>query len=477
MLQSGMHIHLVGIGGAGLSAIARVLLGSGYKVSGSDQTASELTEQLASEGATVFLGHSPGNIAGAHLVLVSSAVPPENPEVLAAQAAGVPVAKRDVFLPHLMEGKVGVAVAGAHGKTTTTAMLVSILMEAGYDPSFVVGGVLSSLGTNAHAGRGDLFVIEADEYDRMFLGLRLAAAVVTIVEHDHPDCYPTAQCTMEAFRQFVRSLPRDGMLVACASDDGARELARERMADGGSVRLYGLSRGLEWRATDIRPNQAGGSDFVVVRQGSDSAALVRLRVPGRHNVLNALGALALADWLGVPFAAARTALAEFRGVGRRFETVGEALGITVIDDYAHHPTEVAATLAAARERYPGRRVWAVFQPHTYSRTRELLERFAVSFDDADQVVVLDIYPAREVDTLGISSMDLVARMDPEHARYVPERHEAAELLATWLQPGDVLITLGAGDGYMVGRWVLAALRQQKTKKVESGGLDGSLFVA
>jgi UDP-N-acetylmuramate--alanine ligase len=460
MLADGAHVHLVGIGGAGLSAIARVLLGLGYTVSGSDQTGTELTEALVTEGAAVTIGHAANNIDGADLLLVSSAIPAENPEVAAARGAGVPVLKRADLAGELMAGRTGVAVAGTHGKTTTTAMVVSVLLAAGLDPSFIVGGVLAELGTNAAAGRGDIFVVEADEYDHMFLGLRPQTAVLTVVEHDHPDCYPTAEAVMDAFRAFVNLLPADGTLVACCDDPGARTLGKERERSGGSVCWYGFASEAHWRASHIQANQAGGNDFVVLR-GGETEGLARLRLPGQHNVLNALAAIAVADLLEVPFNVTRTALSAFGGVERRFEVKGEEGGVTVVDDYAHHPTEIAATLAAARGRYGDRRVWAVFQPHTYSRTRALMSGFLSSFGDADKVVVLDIYAAREADTLGVSAQELAAQMEHPNARYVGELCEAAAYLVDRLQPGDVLVTLGAGDGNMVGEWVIDALRNRR----------------
>ncbi len=457
MLQKGMHIHLVGIGGIGLSAIARVLLGLGYTVSGSDQRASDLTDALTAEGARVAIGHAAENIAGADLLLISSAIPPQNSEILAAQAAGSPVRKRADFLGELMSGQTGIAVAGAHGKTTTTAMLATVLLAAELDPSFIVGGVLAELGTNARAGQGDIFLIEADEYDRMFLGLQPQAAVLTVVEHDHPDCYPTFEDMMAAFGQFVDRLPADGLLVAYQDDPGARSLGQDWAAAGGDVRWYDLGKGDGWRATDLQPNRAGGVDFVVSCEGS-TVGLVRLRLPGRHNALNALATIVVADWLGIPFEITRTALTEFRGVGRRFEVKGEAQGVIVVDDYAHHPTEVLATLAAARDRYPGQCVWAVFQPHTYSRTRALLDQFSTAFVNADQVIILDIYAARETDDLGVSAQILVEQMEHSNVQHIGQRQAAADYLADHLRPGDVLLTLGAGDGYMVGEWVLDALR-------------------
>jgi UDP-N-acetylmuramate--alanine ligase len=450
-----MHIHLVGIGGSGLSAIARVLLGMGYVVSGSDRASSHLTEALRAEGATVSIGHSAQNVGGADLLLISSAIPSENPEVLAAQAAGIPVLKRADLLGELMVDRIGVAVAGTHGKTTISAMLASVLLHAEMDPSFIVGGVLADLGTNARAGRGAPFVIEADEYDRMFLGLCPRAAVLTAVEHDHPDCYPTFDEMVDAFRQFIDRLPPNGQLVACWDEPGARRLGTEYEALGREVRWYGFEEQATWRAVSCQT--AGGCDYVVQRAGG-AVGTIRLGLPGRHNVLNSLAVVAMADWLGVPFECTQQALARFSGVERRFEIKGEAGGVVVVDDYAHHPTEIAATLAAARNRYPDRRIWAVFQPHTFSRTRALIDQFAASFADADRVLVLDIYAARVTDNLGTDSSDLVALMDHSQARHIGSRRQAAGYLSEHVRPGDLVITLGAGDGDQVGEWLLGALR-------------------
>jgi len=456
MLRDGMHIHLVGVGGSGLSAIARVLLGMGYAVSGSDRSSSPLTQALEAEGVRVFIGHASQNVAGADLLLISSAVPPQNVEVHAAQAAGIPVLKRADLLGELMAGRTGVAVAGTHGKSTTSAMLALVLLQAEMDPSFIVGGVLADLGTNARAGRGAPFVIEADEYDRMFLGLRPRAAVLTIVEHDHPDCYPTFDEMVDAFREFIHRLPSDGLLVACWDDPVARRLGQECQATGKEVRWYGFDERATWRAVSCRT--AGGSDYLVQRAG-EALGAVRLTIPGRHNVLNSLAVVVVADWLGVPFDCSQRALARFSGVERRFEIKGEAGGVVVVDDYAHHPTEIAVTLAAARDRYPDRRIWAVFQPHTFSRTRTLLDQFAVAFGDADQVLVLDIYAARETDDLGIDASGLVSRMDHHQARHIGGRRQAAGYLLEHVRPGDLVLTLGAGDGDQVGEWLLDALRR------------------
>jgi UDP-N-acetylmuramate--alanine ligase len=462
-MERDAHVHFIGIGGAGLSAIARVLIGLGYTVSGSDQASSVLTSALADEGARVYLGHRVEQVNGADLVVVSSAIPSDNIELLAALARGIPVVKRAEFLGQLMAGRVAVAVAGSHGKTTTTGMIATMLLAAGQDPTFIVGGEIAHLGTNARAGNGP-FVIEADEYDRTFLGLRPTIAVVTNVEHDHPDCYPTFNDFRLAFKAFVGLLPQDGVLIVCTDDPEARKLGELVAAQRKTVVGYGLIADVEpegfdqcWRAVDARPNGAGGSDYVALA-GGHTKGLIRLRVPGTHNVVNSLAVLAVADRLGVPFAMVTQALRTFRGMGRRFEVKGVANGVTVVDDYAHHPTEIRATLAAARNSYPDREIWAVWQPHTFSRIKALMEDFATAFVDADHVLVTSIYAARETDDLGVSSVDVVARMDHPDARYVMDLDHAVDVLEAGVKPGDVVLTLGAGDGYLVGEKLLDRLQ-------------------
>lgn len=453
----GKRVHFIGIGGAGLSAIARVLLEQGAVVSGSDREPSPLAEALARGGVRVFTGHHAENVAGADLVVISSAVSPSNVEVLAAREAGIPVLKRPEWLRQMMDGRFGVAVAGTHGKTTTTAMIASILLEAGRDPTFIVGGVIAGLETNARAGRSDLFIVEADEYDRTFLSLEPTVAVITNVEHDHPDCYPTFADIQAAFAEFAALVPHDGLLAVCWDNPAARELGEQRRSAGAQVAFFGLGPGAEWRAEEIRPNFAGGVDFLATHQGQ-VLGLVRLRLPGAHNASNAMAALAVADFLDVPFRVARAALTDFRGVGRRFEIKGEVGGVTVVDDYAHHPTEIRATLQAARERFPQRCLWAVWQPHTFSRTRALLAEFAEAFGVADHVVVLPIYASRETDTLGVRSSDVITAIRHPDARCAVSLDEALVWLGTEVCPGDVVLTLGAGDGYKVGAWLLEVLR-------------------
>jgi UDP-N-acetylmuramate--alanine ligase len=458
------HVHFIGIGGSGLSAIARLLLESGYEVSGSDMTLSPLALGLRDAGAVVTLGHDPANLRGADWVVRSSAIPDDNPEVQAARAAGLPVFKRADFLGRLMEGKTGIAVAGTHGKTTTTAMLAFVLSTLGADPSFIAGGVVRDLGANARAGKGDLFVIEADEYDRMFLGLKPKIAVVTNVEHDHPDCYPTPEEFRAAFVAFVGLLPSDGTLVACADDPGAVYVAAEANRLGKHVLQFGAAgvmsgpSGERVLARNIQPNNKGGFTFDASVKGLATQAA--LQVPGKHNVLNALAVLAVVSLLGLPVDRAAIALGRFSGAGRRFELRGEAHDITVVDDYGHHPTEIRATLAAARSRFPGRRIWAVWQPHTYSRTQLLFADFAAAFQDADEVIVTEIFRSREAPQ-DYSSRLVADAIRPPRARFIPDLPAVREYLLEQLRSGDVLVVLSAGDADKVSEQVLAGLREHE----------------
>ena len=470
-----MPIHLVGIGGAGLSAIARVLLERGFAVSGSDQRENEYTAELRKAGAAVAIGHDPEHVRGAELVLISSAVPPNNPEVVAAQEAGIPVVKRAAMLGALMTDSVGIAVAGSHGKTTTTGMVAQILVEAQLDPSVIVGGNLPRLGTNGRAGSGPHFVVEADEYDRMFLGLRPQMAVITNLEYDHPDLYPTPEAYEEAFAEFVRLLPEDGLLVIGADDQHLVGWAHDLEKPVKRIVTYGVEHG-RWRGVDLRPNQLGGTDFVVQRE-DETVGLARLRVPGRHNVSNALAAIVLATEIEIAFSTIRSALADFGGIGRRFQVLGEIGDVAVIDDYAHHPTEIRATLAAARQRYPGRRLWAVWQPHTFTRTRRLLEDFATSFTDADRVITVDIFRSRETDSLGISGAAVAAALEHDDAQYAGDLAEAAQFILERLKPGDVVLTLSAGDANRVGYNVLAGLEARLTARNSNNNSESTAKAA
>jgi UDP-N-acetylmuramate--alanine ligase len=459
------HVHFIGIGGSGLSAIATVLLERGYTVSGSDRQASPVTRRLQEAGMTIFIAHRPENVAGADLVVRSSAIPDDNVEVQAARAAGLSVLKRVDFLEQFTAGQQPLAVAGTHGKTTTTALLAWLLTALGKDPSYVIGGVSANLAGNAHAGHGQYFVIEADEYDHMFLGLRPWVEVVTNVEHDHPDCYPTARDFEQAFEAFVDRLMPGGTLLACADDPGAASILGHARQQGYQAVSYSLQdQTAGFQARDARSNSAGGFTFALYRSGRKAIAAVQLQVPGLHNVLNALAALGVVDLLGFSLAEAAWACAEFRGTGRRFELRGEINGITIIDDYAHHPTEIRATLAAARTRFPGRCLWVVWQPHTYSRTRTLQDEFVNALQAADRLVITDIFAAREAPPAdGYSSRqiaELLARAPHFTAGdvyYQPTLAGASALLLSRLQPGDVVLVLSAGDADQISAQLVKSL--------------------
>jgi UDP-N-acetylmuramate--alanine ligase len=486
-LPRGVRVHMVGIGGSGLSAIARVLHGWGYFVTGSDQMRSANTDALLAEGIVVQIGHMPENLedprgtvaAPDPLVVVSSAVPDDNPEVVAAKQRGLTIVTRRALLEALTRGKTTIAVAGTHGKTTTTAMIAWILVEAGLDPSFVVGGILQNMGTNARAGSGDLFAVEADEYDRAFLGLKPRVAVVTSLEHDHPDCFPTFADMQDAFAEFAARALDDGQLIVCGEDPAATRLAERvsaqppwnavsggtsgrRLPSDAGFATYGFEPGCTWQAEDVQLN---GCPIFRVRAEGRRLGQVALQLPGRHNVLNALAAIAATAAVEVDFGTAAAALTRFRGTARRFEVKGHFGGITVVDDYAHHPTAIRVTLAAARSKYPGRAIWVVFQPHTFSRTLAMLDDFARSFGDADHVLVTGIYAARERDTGQVSGAEIVSRMkssgvQTSDSHYVESISGAAAWLLERIEPGAVVITLGAGDGYRVGELVLERLRDE-----------------
>jgi UDP-N-acetylmuramate--alanine ligase len=445
------RIHVVGIGGSGLSAIARVLHERGEIVTGSDQAANALSEALVREGIPVAIGHRAENVAGADLVLVTSAVREDNPEVVAARAAGIPVQRRENFLEELTAGLRTIAVAGTHGKTTTSSLIAWILRSAGRQPGYVLGGISPDLAGNAAAGGGEIFVIEADEYDRAFLGLHPSLGVITNVEYDHPDVFPSRPDYRQAFEAFLE-LIRDRLIV-CGDDPVAAHLARP----GLSRETYGLSADSDWHAEEIRPNSAGGSDFLAFHAG-ESLGLMRTRLPGRHNVLNALAAMAAVADFDIAPPDLRQALTEFRGVQRRFTIAGQAGEVTVIDDYAHHPSEVQATLDAVRGRYPGHEVWAVFQPHTYSRLRALAPDFAHAFAGADHVVVTGVFASREQPLPGIDAAWLAGQIEHGDVHPAEALEAAAQLVLDHLHPPAVVVTMSAGDGNRVGEIVLEALR-------------------
>jgi UDP-N-acetylmuramate--alanine ligase len=462
------HVHFIGIGGSGLSAIARLLLESGYTVSGSDRVMSPFADEIRKAGATVYIGHHPRNLKGADWIVRSAAIMEDNPEFKAALNSGIPVYKRADFLGEWMADKMGIAIAGTHGKTTTTAMTAWVLSELGRDPSFIVGGVVNNLGVNARAGKGSVFVIEADEYDNMFLGLKPRIEVVTSLEHDHPDFFPTFETMLESFRAFVDLLAEDGTLIACVGDPGASEMIVHARRVGKNVIGYDIqgedtmNSPLWVTAREVKPNQQGGYSFVA-SSNLGSAGLesveVHLRVPGRHNVRNALAVLAIIDVLGLSREKAAQALSEFIGAGRRFQLRGEVNGIRIYDDYAHHPTEIMATLEGARARYPEARIWAVWQPHTYSRTKTLFMDFARAFQDADEVIVTEVYAAREPKE-DFTSAEVVSAMPNLSARYMETLPDVTLYLLQHLQPGDVVLVLSAGDADQISRDVVKGLQER-----------------
>ena len=460
------HVHFIGIGGSGLSAIARFLLESGYIVSGSDRQLTPVAEQLLQAGARIMIGHHPGQIEGADLVIRSSAVTDDNPEVMAAIASGIPVLKRAEFLGKLTADDYVIAVAGTHGKTTTSAMLSWVFSDLGMDPSFIIGGISHNLGSNAHAGKSEYFIVEADEYDRMFLGLRPRLAVVTNIEHDHPDCFPTPEDYFQAFEEFASCINDNGNLIACADDPGSARLIQQIISQGRNIVSYGVHPILEkvhpdYEAKNINLNSIGCFRFTLIKNGQ-ALTEVSLQVPGVHNVQNALGTLAVVDYLNLPVAEAARSLGDFQGTGRRFEIRGEAAGVTVIDDYAHHPSEIRATLASARARYGNRIVWAVWQPHTYSRTRLLFKEFASAFIDADLALVTEAYGAREESPGDFSARQLVEAMNHIDAHFVPGIKEATDYLIDRLRTGDILLVLSAGDGDQISANIVELLSHDRS---------------
>lgn len=452
------RIHLIGIGGIGMSAIARVLAGEGYLVSGSDLAETPITLGLRELGVRTYRGHAAEQLGDAELVVASSAVPESNAEIVAARQAGLPVLKRQQFLQRLLQGRDVIAVAGTHGKTTTTGMIATILLGEGHDPGLIVGGVVVGLGVNGRAGQGP-FVIEADEYDRMFLGLTPWIAVLTNVEMDHPDYFRDLDDLRGAFGRYLAQTPTSGCIIACVDSPEVRRLLTEQPLQA-RLLTYGASEQADFRVGEVAA-ESERLYFEVHHRGALWGAFT-LAVPGRHNALNATAAALAAAQRGVTPAQLAPHLLAYRGAARRFEVRGEAAGVTVVDDYAHHPTEVRATLAAARLRYPERRVVAVFQPHTFSRLRALFDGFLDAFADADEVIVLDVYAARAHEQDTLSAADLARALHHPQARHLGTLDEAAAYLMQTLRAGDVLITLSAGDGNRVGERVLDLMGRGST---------------
>jgi UDP-N-acetylmuramate--alanine ligase len=466
------QIHFVGIGGIGMSGIAEVLLNLGYKVSGSDLKSSAVTLRLAGLGAAVFEGHRAENIAGAEVVVTSSAIAVENPEVLEAHKLHVPVIQRAEMLAELMRLKYGIAIAGMHGKTTTTSMVAAVLAGGGLDPTVVVGGRVDAMGSNARLGKSQYLVAEADESDRSFLKLSPILSVVTNIDREHMDCYRNMRDVKKTFLEFMDRVPFYGMVVVCNDDPMLRRLLPQ--AQRRTV-TYGTKRGSDFW---IKPGETGAN----AATGGDARPLSRFRVsyrkrdlgeftlhvPGAHNILNATAAIAVGVGLDVAVEAIRTGLDQFRGVDRRFQLRGRVAGVSVIDDYGHHPTEIRATLAAARQ-CGFRKIHVVFQPHRYTRTRDLMEEFTTAFSDADSLFVLDIYAASEKPIEGISGEALartVREKGGRSAQYVGSFADAVSSAAAVAEDGDMILTLGAGSVSQLGPMILERLKEREAIAVE-----------
>jgi len=447
------QIHFVGIGGIGMSGLAELLKTVGLRVTGSDAKETEVTRRLVSLGIPISSGHRPGHVAGADVVVYSSAVKEDNPEVAAARAAGLPVIKRAEMLAEVMRFKRGIAIGGTHGKTTTTSMTGAVLLAAGLDPTIIVGGRMRDVGTS-RLGRGDWCVAEADEFDRSFLELRPLLAVVTNIDLEHLDTYRDIADLKETFGRFARSVPFFGAALLGLDDPNVQEI---RPLVGRRVVTYGLTPQADVTARDLALERTSSRFFAV----ADGAVLgpVTLPMPGLHNVKNALAALAVARELEIPFLVSARALSEFRGVIRRFEKKGERGNVLVYDDYAHHPTEVAATLSAARQAHPDRRVVVLFQPHLYSRTRDFAASFGAAFLGSDVLLVAPVFGSRETPIEGVSGAlvaDAATARGHRHSRYLRRQEEVLPALDETLRDGDLLITMGAGDILHAGEdWLKA----------------------
>jgi UDP-N-acetylmuramate--alanine ligase len=442
------HIHFTGIGGSGMCGIAEILHSGGYTVTGSDLQAGESTQRLTSLGVRVFIGHAAANIAGADALVRSTAVKADNPELVAAQARGIPVVPRAVMLSELMRIKRGIAIAGTHGKTTTTSLVASVLAEAGVDPSYVIGGKLQSAGANSRLGSGDFIVVEADESDASFLHLSPVLSVVTNIDADHMDTYGHDLAQLDAaFINFLHRLPFYGAAIVCADDPGVRRITPQLQRP---VLSYGLGDGVAWRALNVQALPGGQMQFTA-RRGTQLPDLpVTLNLAGVHNVRNALAAIAVADELELPAEATARALANFGGVGRRFQRWGElnAAGggrFTLIDDYGHHPVEIAAVLEAARGAFPGRRLLLAFQPHRYTRTRDCFADFVRVLAQADMLLLGAVYPAGEAPIAGADSASLAKALGGSNVQQADSTAAMVQAIAHTARDGDVVLTMGAGS--------------------------------
>jgi UDP-N-acetylmuramate--alanine ligase len=461
MYKKTKHIHFVGIGGIGMSGIAELLLNLGYKVSGSDLHTSAITANLATLGGMIYTGHQGQWVSGADVVVTSSAIAETNPEVVAAHEAGIPVIQRAEMLAELMRlKKFGIAIAGSHGKTSTTSMVSWVLTQAGLDPTIVVGGKVDSLGGNAKLGEGEFLVAEADESDGSFLKLSPVLEVVTNIDLEHLDYYRDIDHIKSVFMEFIDKIPFYGAVILCLDDANIADLLpgiRKRMI------TYGLTAQADIHAEQLVA--AGGKTRFMVRKGDMQLGEIHLALPGRHNVYNALAVVCVGLELEIPFAVIAGALGSFGGVQRRMQLKGEARGITIMDDYGHHPTEIRATLAALKEAWPDKRLVVLFQPHRYTRTEALYKEFQTAFHQADFLVMTDIYAASETPIPGVSSENLlvdIKRHGQRHTHYIPTVEGLAEELLPLLVDDDLVLTLGAGNIVRAGEELLSRLRKQKS---------------
>lgn len=458
LLEGINKIHFIGIGGAGMSAIATVLLKMGYSVSGSDLQKSDVTAKLEQLGAKVFVGHNSDNLRDAEAIVVSTAIPANNAEVLAAKEKGLKVFHRSDIVAAIMNIRAGIAVAGAHGKTTTTSMLALMLEKAGFDPTVIIGGELKDIGGNAKLGAGKYLVAEADESDGSFLKLSPEIAVVTNIENDHMDFYKTMENIFQAFKEFVHKLPKDGLAVLCFDNQNIREMV-------GSIERPYVTYALEHKADYVAANIVTDGPCTVyeVIYHGQNLGKVKLNVPGRHNVANSLAAVAVGRNIGLTFSQIVEGLSFFYGAKRRFQTKGRVNGVWVVDDYAHHPTEISTTLAAARQTNP-KRLICVFQPHRFSRTKLLREEFGGAFTNADLLVLTDIYSAGEQPISGITGeviVNEVQRQTQQKATYIKDRERIAQYLKEIVEPGDLIVTMGAGNIYQTGEELVEKLATQE----------------
>ncbi|XWN36137.1 MAG: UDP-N-acetylmuramate--L-alanine ligase [Balneola sp.] len=454
------HIHMVGIGGIGMSGMAEILIQRGYKVTGSDGASNETTDRLKELGATIYQGHAPENIEGADVVVYTSAVKAtENEETKAALENRIPTIKRAEMLAELMKMKFGIGVAGTHGKTTTTTMIGHVAQDGNYDPTIMVGGKVHSFDkTNAVVGKGDVIVVEADEFDRTFLRLTPSIAIITNIEAEHLDIYDDLEDVKGAFIDYANKVPFYGAVIVCLDDPNVRSILPDLER---RIISYGLSPQAQVRAVDIQMNQFT-STFTVMND-DQKLGVITLKAPGDHNVKNALAAVATGIELNIDFKLIKQGLERYQGVFRRFQKKVEEQGVMVIDDYAHHPTEVAATLNAARKGWPDRRIVAVFQPHLYSRTQDLYKEFGLSFSDAEVLLITDVYPSREKPIEGVTGKlisDTAEQYGHKHVIYVEDKADVTETLKEISKAGDIIITMGAGDIYKYG--------EEFAKELESG---------